>query len=390
VTNGGAAPARQLAHDDVRKVTQLLAAQAADAPVGVRQYFDLLVRQAPFTQGFRLEVIGTFLGNAPYDARRLVDWAQSKGTNPHPDERAWTTLGSLLRTILEAGTLGLENVALVTGLIEAYGLCADPGQRARFRAAYGVPQRSPAAGGAPDLGPEIDWQGPTDRIELQGWFGPTPTDFTLAFLQQAVRRARAVCKVSFPAERRSGTGVLVARDLVLTNHHVVFGELGDEQTADALSRECVVAFEGLAGTGGEATVSGPLDQRAAPIVARSRALDYALLRLSAAVASAPGLEVAPLADRRPVARDGINLLHHPGGEAMRISTTDAGVTSILDGPGFLQYVTRSAPGSSGAPCFDDDWNVAAIHHAERTRPFGSVGEGILIDRIRDEIRQHLE
>ena len=388
MSTGGTAP-RQIAQSDLRQLTQVLAAQAVDSPIGVKQYFELLVRDAPLTQGFRFEVLGSFLGNAPYDARRLVDWAQSKGTNPHPDERSWTTLGTLLRVLLERDTLGVEGVAFVSGLVELWRLCADSTGRARFRATYGVPDRSAGTAAGADIGPEIDWKGPTDRVELQGWFGPTPTDFTLAFLQGAVRRARAVCKIRFPVQRRTGTGVLVARDLVLTNHHVVFGEHGDEGNAGGLSKECVVAFEGLAGTGGEATAFGSLDAAATPIVARSRALDYALLRISAALAAAPGLEVAPLAGRRPVERDGINLLHHPGGEAMRISTTDAGVTSVLDGPGFLQYVTRSAPGSSGAPCFDDDWNVTALHHAERTKSFGSVGEGILIDRIRQEIEPHL-
>ena len=388
MSNGTGGRAGQLASDDIRTLARLLAAQAVESPIGVARYFELLVRTAPLTQGFRLEVIGTFTGNAPFDARRLIDWSQSKGTNPHPDERSWTTTGTLLRVLLEGGTLGLEDVATVSGLIELRGLCLGPEDRTRFRATYGVPARPTESGDGRDIGPEIDWQGPTDRVQLQGWFGPTPSDFTLAFLQSAVRRARAVCKVNLPTQRRTGTGVLVAPSLVLTNHHVVFGEQGDEQQIDALSRECVVAFEGLAGTGGDAGVTGPLDGGGG-IVARDRALDYALLRLSAAVARTPGLEAAPLAGRRPVAKDGINLLHHPGGEAMRVSTTDAGVTSVLDGPGFLQYVTRSAPGSSGAPCFDDDWHVVALHHAERTKSFGSVGEGILIDRIREQIQSHL-
>jgi S1-C subfamily serine protease len=389
MTNGTGGRTGKLSFEDARTLERLLATQAVNSPVGVARYFDQLVRGARLTQAFQFDLIGTFTGNAPYDARRLIDWAQAKGTNPHPEERSWTTLGTLLRTLLEAGTLGLEDVATVSGLIELRGLYRDAAARARFCATYGIPDRPPAAS-AGAIGPDIDWQGPTDRVELQGFFGPTPTDFTLAFLQGAVRRARSVCKISFPVQGRTGTGVLVAPDLVLTNHHVVFGEEGDEQAIEALGRECVVAFEGLGGTGGDATASGSLDQQSRAIVARDRALDFALLRLSAALASAPGLEPAPLADKRPLEKDGLNLLHHPAGAAMRVSTTDAGVTRVLDGPGYLQYVTRSAPGSSGAPCFDDDWQVIALHHAERMKPFGSVGEGILMDRIRTEIRNHLE
>jgi hypothetical protein len=392
MTNGTRGRTGKLSFEDARSLERLLTTQAVNSPVGVARYFDQLIRGARLTQAFQFDLIGTFTGNAPYDARRLIDWAQSKGTNPHPEERSWTTIGTLLRTLLEAGTLGLEDVATVSGLIELRGLYRDAAARARFCATYGIPDRPPAApaGAAQAVGPDIDWQGPTDRVELQGFFGPTPTDFTLTFLQGAVRRARAVCKISFPVQGRTGTGVLVAPGLVLTNHHVVFGEEGDEQAIEALGRECVVAFEGLGGTGGDATASGALDQQSPAIVARDRALDFALLRLSAALASAPGLEPAPLADTRPIEKDGLNLLHHPAGAAMRVSTTDAGVTRVLEGPGYLQYVTRSAPGSSGAPCFDDDWHVIALHHAERMKPFGSVGEGILMDRIKTEIRNYLE
>jgi hypothetical protein len=380
-----------LADDDYRRLALFLADQAVDSAVGPRAYFDDLLRQAPLPRPFKLQKIGTFTGQADVDARALVSYAQTKGGNPQ--DPSWTTLGSLLRTLLESGTLGLEGVALLAGVIEVYGLCVDGGERTRFRARYGVPQRSAEAEGAgvPEkVGPEIDWQGPTDAVELQSWLGPEPVDFSLEFLQGAVRSARSVCRIELTRSGRTGSGVLIAPGLVLTNHHVIFGENGPEDAAEALAAECTVCFSGLAGTGGsESEASGPLDTGNQPIVAHSRALDYALLRLSPELGAAQGPEPAPLAARAPGEKDGVNLLHHPRGEAMRVSMCDAGVTRVLDGPGFVQYITRSAPGSSGGPCFDDEWKLVALHHAERARPFGRVGEGILIGRIHDEVRPHL-
>ncbi len=376
--------ATKIKPDDRKRLTKFIAGQSNISPVGVTRYFENLVRTTPLPPEFKQQKIGTFTGQGPFDAVSLVDWAEDIGTNPQ--EKSWTTLGSMLRTMLESNAIGLEGVTLLAGIIESYNLCVEGPARVQFRSAYGVPMRAAATAANGDLGPDIDWKGPTETVELQSWLRPDPVDLEVKWVQQMVRRARSVCRVAFTKTQRVGSGVLVAPSLVLTNHHVVFGDAGVETEADTLAAECEVSFSGLAGTGAEeAEAKGPLDLTAKPIVARSKKLDYALLCISDALGKTPGIEVAPLADRQPVEKDGVNLLHHPKGGAMRVSMCAAGVTSVLEGPGFLQYIARSAGGSSGGPCFDDDWNVTALHHAERSKPFGRVAEGILIQRIRAEI-----
>jgi endonuclease G len=386
--NGAALKPSPLSNEDLLRLKRFVGGLATTSGAA-NDYFTSLLMSAALTQPFQQEALGLLEKNAENTAIRLIKWAETRGGNPLPSERPWTTLGTLLRALLETETLGLEGIALVSGVIEAYTLCPHETKRLQFRSKYGVPTRTAAAAAGPDVGPDIDWKGPTEEVQLQGFFGPTPVDFTVDFILGAARRARSVCKVAFTGSTRSGSGVLIAPDLILTNHHVVFGEAGDETNAAALAKSCVVSFEGLAGTGGKPTAAGPLELTGDPILARSKALDYALLRLSAGLSAAQGLEPAPLSTRQPVEKDGMNLLHHPGGAAMRVSLTDAGITSIVNVPGYLQYVTRSAPGSSGAPCFDDEWHVTALHHAERSRSFGRVGEGILIDRILPEIQTHL-
>ncbi len=70
---------------------------------------------------------------------------------------------------------------------------------------------------------------------------------------------------------------------------------------------------------------------------------------------------------------------------MKLAIAPNGVTDVLAGEGLVQYVTTAAGGSSGSPCFDDDWQLAALHHAQRARPFGRIGEGILIGAIQEQI-----
>jgi hypothetical protein len=75
---------------------------------------------------------------------------------------------------------------------------------------------------------------------------------------------------------------------------------------------------------------------------------------------------------------------------MMLAISGSGVTGAYPDRGYLQYVSRTAPGSSGGPCFDDDWNIVAVHHAVRSKAFGVIGEGILMASIYDAIKGIVE
>ena len=65
------------------------------------------------------------------------------------------------------------------------------------------------------------------------------------------------------------------------------------------------------------------------------------------------------------------------------------MTGTYQEKGLIQYVTTAAGGSSGSPCFSDDWKVVALHHAQQARAFGSIREGILMGPILERIQQYL-
>ena len=54
-----------------------------------------------------------------------------------------------------------------------------------------------------------------------------------------------------------------------------------------------------------------------------------------------------------------------------------------------RYLSLADHGCSGAPCFDDQQRLVAVHHAERGTPFGSVREGILFDHVYAQIQSDL-
>jgi endonuclease G len=91
----------------------------------------------------------------------------------------------------------------------------------------------------------------------------------------------------------------------------------------------------------------------------------------------------------PTKRMGLNILQHPGGESMKLALSSNGVTGVYPETGLIQYLTSTRGGSSGSPCFSDEWALVALHHAERSRMFGTIREGILFRAIHSEISSYL-
>lgn len=94
-------------------------------------------------------------------------------------------------------------------------------------------------------------------------------------------------------------------------------------------------------------------------------------------------------NKLPVEKMGINILQHPEGDSMKLSISQDGITGVYENSGLIQYVNKTALGSSGSPCFDENWCLVALHHAQRAKTFGTIREGILFASIYQEIKSHL-
>jgi len=222
-------------------------------------------------------------------------------------------------------------------------------------------------------------------MELQGLFRRDPLVLDVALITEAAKRALAVCRVEV-GKGQKGTGVLIARDLVLTNYHVIGGDLAAARTAlDANAAATVLRFGAFtSGASAETGQAVKLDPNGA-IVDADPHLDFALLRTSNDIAAIK--DVRPFFDRGPTpARlDPLYVLQHPQGGPMKLALSDNGVTWVNASDGLVQYVTRTDFGSSGSPCFDVNWKLVALHHAGNTRK----GEGILMHPIFNRIQPHL-
>ena len=236
--------------------------------------------------------------------------------------------------------------------------------------------------------PELD-----NEIQLES-FLPRPLSYEsdLGSLRRGLKLADAVCKISFADCDRTGTGVLIAPNLILTNYHVLSRQPVD--LALLTQKAASIQFE-------FGFVSEEMDVSVLPecftvietpqaIVACSppASLDYVLLRVEPKIAQS---RYQPVSINPTVAalkkKDSLNILQHPAGNVMQISLSNSGV--VQTNHSRVWYVNRTCGGSSGAPCFNENWELVALHHASMSRGFGSIREGILLTSIVAEIAEFL-
>ena len=171
------------------------------------------------------------------------------------------------------------------------------------------------------------------------------------FLRTGDRLGRAVVKIQRD-DGSTGTGFLVAPDILLTNHHV----LPDGPTAAAsvaLANYEVSPPNDPAGRSAAATLDP------AALFVTNADLDFTFC----GVTGLDFLGAIPLdRERMHVAVDEtVTIIQHPRGRPKEVALRENRVVRA-DGV-VLQYACDTEPGSSGSPVFNDQWKPVAIHHA---------------------------
>lgn len=233
-----------------------------------------------------------------------------------------------------------------------------------------------AAGPAGPVGPDAEQQA-LQRfiIESSGLDDPAVWHARMGDL------LRQVCRVEVPLDARgtlTGTGFLVASDLVLTNYHVVA-----EVREGAARPEAVrVRFDHAVGPDDPVPNRGTVIRLAEGWLAAWRPpsevdlsahpgddlpgrdeLDFAFLRLAASQPGRGRVRLARPAQPGPgmVAGDWLIILQHPGSEPLKQAFglslgQNANQTR-------LRYKITTDRGSSGAPVLNERLNLVGLHHA---------------------------
>jgi V8-like Glu-specific endopeptidase len=196
-----------------------------------------------------------------------------------------------------------------------------------------------------------------------------------SFREKIFEAELRVCRIEIPVPGglASGTGFLVAPDLVITNYHVMQWVI-DGKVAPAVVRVRFDYKATRARTVHEGTLYklasawlvdsspvGPLDEPTA------EQLDYALIRLekptepfgdrdrgyyqlsTAPEAFSPG---APLF-----------IMQHPKGRPLELAMDTNAIIGMNQSATRVRYRTNTESGSSGSPCFSPDFTLLALHHS---------------------------
>ncbi|MCA9325230.1 trypsin-like peptidase domain-containing protein [Candidatus Saccharibacteria bacterium] len=226
-----------------------------------------------------------------------------------------------------------------------------------------------------------DWKGTDDPATVQEKIIGIDTLRPIAFLERGLEVSRSVAFISVHGlgKRWSGTGFLVAPDLMMTNHHMVW--------ESSLLPGVLLRFNYQENFVGEAQLTKEYRAIADGLFHANETLDYAIFQ----VENRPGDEWGwlPLAQRDIRKDERINIIQHPNGLPKQVSLQNNLVQYV--GGNVVQYVTSTNPGSSGSPVLNDAWEVVALHHAGGVLPEPSTGrrhlrnQGILLSRILNDL-----
>lgn len=213
------------------------------------------------------------------------------------------------------------------------------------------------------------------RFGLERMLGGTSDFLSIEFFEAGLVAARAVGRLQTPFSL--GTGFLVAPDILLTNNHV----LPDEETAEGSVLE-MDAEENRIGAP-KAIRTFRLDP--GRFFATDCPLDFTF------VAVHPEAEDgAPIKDygcHPLIAGEGkilvglcVNIVQHPAGGPKSVVVHNSKLIFLsneIKADEFCYYTSDTNEGSSGAPVFNNHWEVIALHHSAVPKANAS---GQLLDR----------
>lgn len=179
------------------------------------------------------------------------------------------------------------------------------------------------------------------------------------FLELAISMSRAVARIK--SGNNLGTGFLVGPGLLMTNNHVLpnVGVAGGS----------VAQFDYQENADGAVLPVHVFKLNPARFFVTHEELDVSVVAVDSASNLGRQLSAYPWVKLiaeigKAEAGDPINIIQHPRGGFKQIAFRKNEVITIPQQlKDFLYYTTDTEPGSSGSPCFNDQWELVALHHS---------------------------
>lgn len=198
------------------------------------------------------------------------------------------------------------------------------------------------------------------HVDLEGIVN-TDESLWVSFLRGGLAVARTVGRVVTARSQARpsqavGTGALIGPSLLITNNHVI------ESAEDAAGMGVQFGYE--FGDDGS-------DPRPSYCLFEPERFFFTDVELDFTVVAVADLDGVPPGDTygalplieqtgKAVKAEFLNVIHHPGGDPKRISIRENQMVAQDDL--WLRYRSDARRGSSGAPVFNDQWEMVALHH----------------------------
>jgi V8-like Glu-specific endopeptidase len=194
----------------------------------------------------------------------------------------------------------------------------------------------------------VHWRGTESAEDVRERIIGENTLRDISMLELALAATQAVVRVGLP--NGVGSGFMIARDLLITNHHVIASQ-EEAQTGEFM-------FNYQLDRDGKAR--DPVTVGALPdgLFYTQPELDYTVVQLNNPRDFGAALKLRAKSVQRD---DRVSIIQHPGGHFKKISMQNNFV-AYAD-KNVVQYFTSTMPGSSGSPVFNDAFEVIAIHHS---------------------------
>lgn len=241
-------------------------------------------------------------------------------------------------------------------------------------------------------------------LDVNTWLGK------LTEIQAQVCHIEYVAEFSQGKKQITGTGFLIAPNVVITNFHVM--EYVIKQKAGY--RDVILRFDynklkdgKFISTGTEYRLEEdwlidqspylPDNENRLPTLDE---LDYILLRVDGEPgrktvgetgSPARGWIKLPTEPYQFLPNTPLFILQHPNGQPLKLAFDTDAIIDVNNNDTIVRYKTNTEPGSSGSPCFNSSWDLVALHHKGEEKhnagtPFSAICSRLKKQGLLDVLR----
>jgi endonuclease G, mitochondrial len=256
---------------------------------------------------------------------------------------------------------------------------------------------------------------PAAQGELERILGSAPNFLPIWFLTRGAELRRTVVRVRAKTgakKEKKGTGFLVGPRLLLTNSHVLdWSDIGEERL-DQIAPFTDVEFDFEEQTNGSLVPASTfrLDPDTLLLQSPWNQLDYVLVAVRP-VSNDGQTSISVFGYNRLAGDTGkinkgepVFIVQHPAGQPKQVVIQN---NRLIDRDELVPYLTYEADtdvGSSGAPVYNRQWEVVALHHSPQIDrdelgnirlkdgrvQFLKLNEGIRVSRLMDDWAKKLQ